>query len=299
LIDGASLPERGAPARRTLARRVLRGLVSTPLAALGTGIVLLYLVCAAAAPGLAPQNPTAQDLSATLAPPGAAHPFGTDSLGRDLLSRVVVGARVDLTITLVGSAIAVLVAFPLGLTAGYLGGRVDRAIAAVVDSALTFPTLVLAIVLVSLVGNGLGTMIAAVAATTAPALARMVRGAVVNLATSEFVDAARASGAGVLRIVFRHLLPNVAGRAAVYATLLASQAILTITALGFLGLGVQPPTPEWGTMLANSRTYLAAAPYVMVSPGAAIAGLVLGLNLLGGALQQVFDPRWGTGQTAV
>jgi len=280
-------------------RRLFRGLCGTPLAAGGTGIVTLYLVVALTAPWLTPQSPLAQDLLAALAPPSPTHPFGTDSLGRDLLSRIIAGARVDIAITCAGTGIAAALAVPLGLTAGYFGGGIDRVISAATDSALTFPTLVLAIVLVSLVGSGLGTVIAAVAVTAAPALTRMVRATVLPLISTEFVDAARAAGAGPVWIAFRHLLPNAVGQATIYTTLLASQAILTVTALGFLGLGVQPPTPEWGSMLARSRTYLAAAPFVMVFPGAAIGGLVLGLNLLGDALQDVFDPRGSLRQSVL
>lgn len=280
------------------ARRLVRSLFGTPLASLGTGVILAYLGIAAAAPWLAPHDPLAQDLSSVLAPPDGTHPFGTDSLGRDLLSRVIAGARVDLTITAGGSGIATAIAVSVGLASAYLGGPVDRVASAAADSALAFPTLLLAVVLVNLVGNSLGTVIAAVAVTATPALFRVVRGAVLQTATLEFVDAARAIGAGPLRIVYRHLLPNIVGQAAVYATLLASQAVLTVTALGFLGLGVQPPTPEWGAMLAKSRTYLSAAPFVMLFPGLAIGGLVLGLNLLGDALQDAFDPRGRLGRAA-
>lgn len=268
----------------------LRGLFATPIGALGTGVILFYIGLALAAPWLAPHDPLAQDLSAVLVPPSGAHPFGTDSLGRDLLSRVIAGARVDLAIAALGSGLAAAIALPAGMTAGYVGGMVDRAISAVADSALTFPTLLLAVVLVNLVGNSLSTVIGAVALTAAPALLRVVRAAVLQAATVEYVEAARATGAGPARIMYRHLLPNIAGQTAVYTTLLASQAVLTVTALGFLGLGVQPPTPEWGTMLAKSRTYLGAAPFVMLFPGLAIGGLVLGLNLLGDALQDAAGP---------
>ena len=271
--------------------RLVRSLLATPLAAVGTGVVLVYLGVALAAPWLAPHDPLAQDLSAVLAPPGGSHPFGTDPLGRDLLSRIIAGTRVDLTITVLGSSLAAAIALPAGITAGYVRGTVDRAVSAVADSALTFPTLLLAVVLVNFLGNSVGTIIGAIAVTTTPALLRVVRGATLQIATAEYVDAARVTGAGPVRIMSRHLFPNIAGQAAVYTALLASQAVLTVTALGFLGLGVQPPTPEWGAMLARSRTYLSTAPFVMLFPGLAIGGLVLGLNLLGDALQRAVDPR--------
>ena len=273
------------------ARRILRSLFGTPLAGLGTAVVLVYLAAATGAPWLAPHDPLAQDLASALVPPGPGHPFGTDPLGRDLLSRVIAGARVDLAVAAGATGLAAALAVPLGLAAGYAGGILDRWVSAAAESALTFPTLLLAVVLVNLVGNSLATVIGAVAVTAAPALLRVVRSAVLQTAALEFVAAARAGGCGSVRIVFRHLLPNVIGQVAVSATLLASQALLTVTALGFLGLGVQPPTPEWGAMLARSRTYLGTAPFVMLFPGAAIGGLVLGLNVLGDALQDAFDPR--------
>jgi peptide/nickel transport system permease protein len=279
-------------------RRLVRSFFGAPLAALGTSVVLAYLGIAAAAPWLVPHDPLAQDLSSALSPPDRTHPFGTDSLGRDLLSRVIAAARVDLTITAGGTGIAAAIAVSVGLASAYIGGPADRVVSAAADSALTFPTLLLAVVLVNLAGNSLGTVIAAVAATATPALLRVVRSTVLQTATLEFIDAARATGAGPMRIVYRHLLPNIMGQAAVYTTLLASQAVLTVTALGFLGLGVQPPTPEWGAMLARSRTYLHAAPFVMLFPGLAIGGLVLGLNLLGDALQDAFDPRGRLGRAA-
>lgn len=271
-------------------RRLARSLFATPLAAAGTAVVLGYLGVALAAPWLTPHDPLAQDLSAVLVPPSGPHPFGTDPLGRDLLSRVIAGTRVDLMITVLGSVLAAAIAVPTGIASGYARGTVDRAVSAAADSALTFPTLLLAVVLVNLVGNSVGTMIGAVAVTATPALLRVVRGASLQAAAAGYVDAARATGAGPARIMYRHLLPNIVGQAAVYTTLLASQAVLTVAALGFLGLGVQPPTPEWGGMLAKSRTYLDTAPFVMLFPGLAIGGLVFGLNLLGDAFQRAVDP---------
>ena len=274
-----------------VSRWLVRSLFATPLAAVGTGVVLGYLGIALAAPWLMPHDPLAQDLSSVLVPPGGPHPFGTDPLGRDLLSRIIAGTRVDLTITVVGSSLAAAIAVPAAITAAYVRGTVDRAVSAVADSALTFPTLLVAVILVNFLGNSMGTVIGAIAVTATPALLRVVRGAALQIATAEYVNAARATGAGPVRIMYRHLFPNIVGQAAVYTTLLASQAVLTVTALGFLGLGVQPPTPEWGAMLARSRTYLSTAPFVMLFPGLAIGGLVLGLNLLGDALQRAVDPQ--------
>ncbi|MDR7482808.1 MAG: ABC transporter permease [Armatimonadota bacterium] len=262
-----------------------------PGVALGLLLVAAYVVMGLCAPWLAPRDPNAQDLLAALQPPSPAHWFGTDDLGRDLASRVVVASRTDLTIVLLGLALSLVIALPVGLVAGAVGGRTDRVLLAVFDAALTVPSLVLAVVLVSLLGVGLQSVILAVGVTTAPALARLVRGLVLTIVSSEYVEAARALGATTARLIVRHVLPNIAGRVAVYATLTGSHAMLTVTALGFLGLGVQPPAPEWGNMLATTRTYLATAPWLLAAPGAAIVLFILGLNLLGDGLRDLLDPK--------
>jgi ABC-type dipeptide/oligopeptide/nickel transport system permease subunit len=276
--------------RSGLARRARR-LVRVPGVALGLLLVAGYVAMGLGAPWLAPRDPNAQDLLAALQPPSAAHWFGTDDLGRDLASRVIVAARADLTIVLLGLALSLGIALPVGLAAGVVGGRTDRVLLAVFDAALTVPSLVLAVVLVSLLGVGLQSVIVAVGVTTAPALARLVRSLVLTVAGSEYVEAARALGATTARLIVRHVLPNIAGRVAVYATLTGSHAMLTVTALGFLGLGVQPPAPEWGNMLATTRTYLATAPWLLAAPGTAIVLFILGLNLLGDGLRDLLDPK--------
>jgi peptide/nickel transport system permease protein len=240
---------------------------------------------------VAGRDPLEQDLAEFLQPPSGARWFGTDDLGRDLWSRVIVAARADLTLVALGIAVAVVLALPLGLVAGYFRGPLDRAITALSDAVLTFPTLVLAVVLVSLFGAGLRGVVAAVGLTTAPALLRLVRALVLQTASLDFVDAARALGAGHAAILARHVVPNILGRGIVYTTLLGSHALLTVTALGFLGLGIQPPAPEWGNMLANARTYLATAPWLTLFPALAIVAFILGLNLLGEALRDLLDPK--------
>ena len=282
--------------RRLAIRRMWRAARRTPLAVLGASLVLLFAIIAACASWIAPHDPLAQDLGASLQPPSPAHALGTDELGRDILSRLLVASRVDLLIALGGIFLALAIAVPTGLAAGYLGGRVDTIVSSLTDSLLTFPTLVLAVILVSLVGSGGTSLVLAVALTTAPSIARVVRGLALELRGQEFVDAARALGAGHDRVVLRHILPNTVGRVVVISSVLASQSILTVTALGFLGLGIQPPAPEWGTMLAKSRTHLASAPHLMVFPGLAISGFVLGMNLIGDVLRDVLDPRtqWST-----
>jgi peptide/nickel transport system permease protein len=272
-------------------RRRARRLVATPAVAGGLVLIVAVLVIGAIAPWLAGRDPLEQDLAEFLQPPSSARWFGTDDLGRDLWSRVIVAARADLTLVVLGIAVAVVLAVPLGLVAGYFRGPLDRAITALSDAVLTFPALVLAVVLVSLFGAGLRGVVAAVGLTTAPALLRLIRALVLQTAALDFVDAARALGAGHAAILARHVVPNILGRGIVYTTLLGSHALLTVTALGFLGLGIQPPAPEWGNMLANARTYLATAPWLTLFPALAIVAFILGLNLLGEALRDLLDPK--------
>jgi peptide/nickel transport system permease protein len=271
--------------------RRARRLLATPAVAGGVALIVAVLVVAATAPWLAGRDPLEQDLADFLQPPSRARWFGTDDLGRDLWSRVIVAARADLILVGLGIGVAVVLALPLGLVAGYFRGPLDRAITALSDAVLTFPTLVLAVVLVSLFGAGLRGVVAAVGLTTAPALLRLVRALVLQTAALDFVDAARALGAGHAAILTRHVVPNILGRGIVYTTLLGSHALLTVTALGFLGLGIQPPAPEWGNMLANARTYLGTAPWLTLFPGLAIVAFILGLNLLGDALRDLLDPK--------
>jgi peptide/nickel transport system permease protein len=266
-------------------------LLRVPALAIGIVLVAGYILLGVAAPWIAPYDPDAQDLASALQPPSSQHWLGTDDLGRDLTSRVVVAARVDLAVVVLGMGMAVLIALPVGLAAGFAGGTVDRVLMGLSDAALTFPSLVLAVVLVSLFGAGLRSVIFAVGLTTAPALARLVRSLVLTTVQAEYVDAARALGAGTLRMVHRHVLPNIIGRGIVYTTLMGSYALLTVTALGFLGLGVQPPTAEWGNMLATTRTYLASAPWLLAAPGVAIVLFIFGVNSLGDALRDLFDPK--------
>jgi peptide/nickel transport system permease protein len=272
-------------------RRRLWRLLRVPAMAIGLVLIVGYILLGVFGPWIAPHDPNEQDLLAALQPPSGHHWFGTDDLGRDLASRVIVAARADLTIVVLGVFLSLAIAVPVGLIAGFVGGRTDRFLIGVSDAALTFPSLVLAVVLVSLFGAGLRSVIVAVGLTTAPALARLIRSLVLSTVAAEYVEAARALGASPLRQISRHIAPNIAGRVAVYTTLMGSTAMLTVTALGFLGLGVQPPAPEWGNMLATTRTYLATASWLLAAPGVAIILFILGLNLLGDALRDLFDPK--------
>lgn len=274
-------------ATRRRAGRLLR----VPAIAVGLGLVGGFILLGIFAPWIAPYDPTAQDLLAVLQPPSATHWLGTDDLGRDLASRVIVAARADLTIVTLGVGLSVAIAVPLGLIAGFVRGRTDRVLISISDTALTLPSLVLAVVLVSLFGAGLQSVIVAVGLTTAPALARLIRSLVLTTVGAEYVEAARAIGAGPIRLIRKYIAPNIGGRVIVYTTLMGSHAMLTVTALGFLGLGVQPPAAEWGNMLATTRTYLATASWLLLAPGGAIVLFILGLNLLGDALRDLLDPK--------
>ncbi len=272
-------------------RKRLQRLAGVPAVGVGTLLLLGFLGLGVLAPWVIPRDPFEQDLANYLQPPSPTHWFGTDELGRDLASRVIIAARADLMLVATGIGLAVAIAVPLGLVAGYFRGSVERVVTTLGDAFLTFPTLVLAIVLVSLLGAGLESVIVAVGLTTAPGLLRLIRSLVLQVAALDYVDAARALGASHSRVLTRHIVPNILGRGIVYTTLLASQAMLTVTALGFLGLGIRPPAPEWGNMLATARTYLATAPWLIGFPGLAILLFIFGLNLFGDALRDLLDPK--------
>src|SRR5215469_5039031 len=260
---------------------------------IGGVIVAFYMVLAVIGPTAAPYGADDQDLLSALDPPSFAHLFGTDSLGRDVLSRVIIGTRFTLTATLVSVVAALIAGVALGITAGYLDGRVAAAIAGLIDLLLTIPSLVLAIAIASVVGAGLFGLILAISTTFVPPMARLVRGRVLELKSEDYVEAARAIGTSDFAIMRRHILPNAFTVIVVEASLAAGQAVLIAAALGFLGLGVQPPAPEWGTMLGAGREYMQRAPYLVLCPGVAISLLILGFNLLGDGLRDRFDPRAG------
>lgn len=261
------------------------------LAMLGLVIVLLLIVIAFFAPLLAPQNPDAQNLAARLQPPSAAHWLGTDELGRDLLSRVLYGARVTLGMVV---AIVVLVA-PVGLAvgsiAGYAGGWVDRVLMRMTDVFLAVPQLVLALAFVAALKPGITSAVIAIALTAWPPYARQARADTLGIRHSDFIAAARLTGASTPRIIFRHIIPLCLSSMIVRMTLSMSGIILTAAGLGFLGMGAQPPTPEWGTMIATSRAFILAQWWVPATPGIAIFAASLAFNLLGDGLRDALDPR--------
>jgi peptide/nickel transport system permease protein len=261
------------------------------LAMIGLVTVLVMITASLAAPLIAPQDPTAQDLAGRLAPPSAAHWLGTDELGRDLFARVLYGGRITLGMVV---AVVLLVA-PLGLAvgsvAGYLGGFADRALMRVTDVFLAFPRLVLALAFVAALKPGITSAIIAIALTAWPPYARLARADTLTVRGTDYIAAVRLTGAGTARIVLRHIVPLCLTSVIVRVTLDMSGIILTAAGLGFLGMGAQPPTPEWGTMVAASRAFILNRWWVPTIPGVAIFAASLGFNLLGDGLRDVLDPR--------
>jgi peptide/nickel transport system permease protein len=257
----------------------------------GLAIVLVAVLAAVFGPALTPYDPAAQTLSARLDPPSRAHPFGLDELGRDILARLVAGARVSLIVGLVVVSVSSLIGMTVGAIAGYFGGVVDDAISRVVDVLMAFPGILLAIALVAVLGPSLTNVILALCVIGWVGYARLVRGQALRAREFEYVQAARALGAGSARVVAFHVLPTAFPAVIVQATLGMAGAILAEASLSFLGLGVQPPTPSWGTMLDAGRSHLFDAPHLTLFPGIAIALLVLGFNFLGDGLRDRLDPK--------
>ncbi len=257
----------------------------------GAGIVTVFVLLAVLAPVLVPFNPIQGILDDRLHPPSAIHWLGTDELGRDLLSRILYGARVSLQIQLVAVVVALVIGVTLGSVGGYLGGHVDNIIMRAMDVLLAFPGIFLALGIIAALGTGLLNLMLAAGISSVPQFARIVRASILSLKEREFVEAALALGSRSGRIMFRHLLPNCLAPIIVQSTLRMATVLLTASGLSFLGLGVQPPTPEWGAMLSNARSYLIVAPHVATIPGVAIMVVVVGFNLFGDGLRDTLDPR--------
>ncbi len=272
-------------------RRVLRYFWRSKSALLGAILTVLFLVVAVAGPPLMPYDPNRGTLSDRLEPPSMEHPFGTDANGRDLLTRVVYGARASMWIGLMSTLIALVAGTFLGLVAAYYGGWWDTFAVLLVDVLLTFPTLVLAIALLTALGNGINNLIIAVGVSMLPLFARLARATLLSVRSREYVTAAECLGAPGPRVILRHLLPNTLGPLVVQSTLSVGLAVLSAASLSFLGLGVQPPAPEWGSMLSQAREYMRYAPHYIIFPGAALALFVLAFNLMGDGLQDVLDPK--------
>ena len=274
-------------------RLAVRRLAQQRAALIGLAVVLFFIAIAVAAPLLAPYDPLATDWRAVRKPPTALHFFGTDELGRDVLARLIWGARASLMAGLVSVSIAVAVAVPLGLVSGYLGGAVDGLMMRMVDAMLAIPFLILAIALAAFLGPNLTNAMIAIGVAQTPIFIRLTRGQVLVVRHENYIEAALAIGNPGRRIMLRHILPNVLAPILVQATLAIAAAIIAEATLSFLGLGQQPPAPSWGSMLNTATRFLAQAPWMAVWPGLAIFCLVLSFNLLGDGLRDALDPRRG------
>jgi len=258
---------------------------------LGLALILLLFAMAALAPWIAPHPPLAMDQKAIYSPPNLKYLLGTDELGRDILSRIIFGSRVIIKVCFSATLVASLVGIALGVIAAYRGGIIDDLIMRFADVLLSFPAFLLAIALVAFLGANVLNIILVIALTRLPRYARLIRGSALSVKQMEFVEAARAVGAGHLFIILRHVLPNCLGPIVVFSTLTLGDSILTISGLSFLGLGIQPPAADWGVMLARGKEYLLTAPWIAFFPGIAIFLTVMGFNLMGDSFRDALDPK--------
>ncbi len=266
-------------------------LARNPSGLLGAAILVALIVCGVAAPLLTPDDPLAQNLMGALQGPSVQHPLGTDQFGRDILSRILYGTRVSLPIGFISVTIACALGVPLGLVAGYYGHWAESIIMRLMDIMLAFPGILLALVVIAILGPSLNNVMLAVGISGVPSYARLVRGSVLQVKANAYVESARATGASDARLILAHILPNVLAPIIVLASLGVGSSILAASGLSFLGLGAQPPSPEWGAMLSTGRNYLEQAWWIATFPGMMIVLAVLAMNLLGDALRQALDPR--------
>lgn len=257
----------------------------------GGVLVLGFIFMGLLAPWISPYDPLRGKLIESLSPPSWKHLFGTDIQGRDILSRVIWGARTSMIVAFFSIAIAVTAGTLAGSVAGFLGGWVDNVVSRVVDIMLALPDILLALFVAAIIGPGLENVILAIALYNFPQFARISRASVINIKQEDYIEAAKAIGERDVSVLLRYILPNSLAPVIVHATLRTAASILTAAGLSFLGLGVQPPTPEWGAMLSDARTYLVTAPYVWIFPGLALTLTALGFNLLGDGLNDVLNPR--------
>jgi peptide/nickel transport system permease protein len=272
-------------------KRLLRRFGRRKQAVFGLAVTVVVIVLAVFAPLVAPHSPATQDFSATLQQPGGAHILGTDELGRDVMSRIIWGARASIQAGVLSSLLAMVVATPLGLVAGYFRGWIDPLIMRLTEVVLAFPFLVLAVGLGAILGPSLFNATLALGIAQIPIVVRVARGEVLALREEDYVEAAIANGATNRVVIFRHILPNAMGPLLVQATIAVPIAIIGESVLSFLGLGVQPPTPSWGVMLASGQSFISQAPWLTLFPGLAIFVTTLSLNLLGDGLRDVLDPK--------
>lgn len=289
----AALPSRIGPgaAPVSAARRSVARFLRRRTAVAGAIITLVFIGAMLFGTWVTPYPPTATDYHQTLAPPSSAHPAGTDDFGRDILSRLIAGSRYSLGMGLAAVGLGAAIGTVWGLASGFYGGAFDNVSMRLVDILLAFPGLLLAIAIVAILGPGLVNVVIAVGVFSIPTFARLTRSPALTAMGQDYIEAARALGAGNARIIGRHLLPVALPTILVYFTLRIGIAILTASSLSFLGLGVQPPTPEWGAMLAAGRLFLNVAPQVVIAPGITVSLAVLGFNLLGDGIRDALDPR--------
>ncbi|HWQ16382.1 MAG TPA: ABC transporter permease [Sulfolobales archaeon] len=290
-MESGEILRRVYEARRRRLREMWEIFKSNRAAYVSLYVVGLMIFIAIFGSLLTPYNPYDFDLSRARQPPSLAHPFGTDELGRDILSRILEGAKYTIGISIASVLLGVVIGVILGLASGYLGGLWDTVIQRIVDVMLAFPTVLLAIALVASLGQGVVSLIIAIAISTFPVYARLVRGVVLQVVSEDYIAAARLLGKGKIYIMFRHVLPNSISPIVVQATYYMGLSILLASALGFLGLGVPPPTPEWGAMIGSGRTYLFSSPHIVVFPGIFIMISALSFNLLGDGLRDALDPK--------
>lgn len=272
-------------------RQTLKKLKENKLVMLGGSVVLFYFIIAIFAPLIAPYKPNEIDLLNVLQTPSADHLMGTDDKGRDVFSRILYGTRLSITVGFISVFIGVFFGILLGIPSGYYGKWIDTTIMRFIDILLAFPGIILALAIVGALGPSLMNVTIAVGIFSVPVFVRIIRGSTLEIKNLEYIDAIRSLGANDFTIIFKHILPNIVSPIIVQSTLGLATAILTVSALSFLGLGAQPPSPEWGAMLSNGRDFLFSAPYLAIFPGIALSTLVIGFNIFGDGLRDIFDPR--------
>jgi peptide/nickel transport system permease protein len=270
---------------------MLRQMTQNRAMLVGCVLILLFSITAVFSAWLAPFDPFAQNIRFRLRPPGDAFWMGTDGYGRDILSRIIWGARISLTVGVVAVGIGAGLGILVGLVSGFFGGALDNLLMRIVDVLLVLPTVLLALVIVAMLGPGIFNLMIAVGISNAPRFARVIRAEVLTVKKMIFVDAASALGASYVRLMYRHILPNTFASILVLATLRVAQAITTEASLSFLGLGVVPPTPTWGSMISDGRVYLRTSPWVAIFPGVMIMLIVMAFNLFGDGLRDLLDPK--------
>jgi peptide/nickel transport system permease protein len=290
-VTGKNISAETLEKPESLFKEMWASLILNKGAVVGMIIIGILVLVAIFGKFLMPYDPNYSDMSASLIPPNAAHWFGTDQLGRDIFSRIIDGAKISLTVGLSAVVISLTVGTLLGAAAGYRGGKTDTAIMRFMDMLLAIPDILLAIAFMAALGKGIDKAVIAIGLVSIPQYARIVRGSILSVKENDYVQAARVVGNKGGRIVFKHILPNVLSSIVVRATLGISTAVLDTAALGFLGLGVQPPFAEWGDMLGRARGFIFAAPYTLIFPGIAITITVLAFNLLGDGLRDALDPK--------